>query len=160
VGKRFRLITNREKIIRLRIDNLAKAYKRLTPRLSKAECKTEARRKVHRGAKHVRPLCNICEEKVHKVTIDRGKKIAEEASIPRFDLIGHWCDECLHFFYVTPPLNREECEHKKRRVTIDRGKVISEEAGVPRFDLIGHWCDECKRFDQTKVRRVIIQRVA
>lgn len=159
MAKRFRLITNRKKIIRLRVDRLAEAYKKIMPRASAAERKIQARRKVHQGAKHVRPLCNICLEKVHRVTIDRGAEISEETDIPRFDLIGHWCDYCLYFFYAAPPLNREECEDKKRKVTIDRSKKIAEEAGIPRFDQIGLWCDECKRFDQTKTRRVTIEKL-
>lgn len=61
-----------------------------------------------------KPICSICNSTCHKVTIDRGSKIANEAGIERFDKIGWWCDPCLHFYQTK----------QRRKVIEKRGKLI------------------------------------
>ena len=119
----------------------------------------EIRRRTGFWNEGSRPLCNQCSNRVHKVTIDRGKKIAERTGTPRFDQIGWWCDSCLHFYNIVKVKSICTHEHEKlRRVTIDRSKKIAEESGIPRFDKIGLWCDECCYFHQTRQRRVTIEK--
>lgn len=119
----------------------------------------EIRKRTGFHTKNPKPLCNMCSKRVHKVTIDRGKKIAEATGTPRFDLIGWWCDECLHFHNIMKVIGICNHEHDQlHKVTIDRGKKIAEEAGIPRFDQIGWWCYECCCFHQTKRRRVTIEK--
>lgn len=66
-----------------------------------------------------RDFCIDRSHKRYKITIDRGKEIADEANIERLDPIGEFCYECQRF------------DQTKTRRVIIRKK-----------DKLGYWSDE------------------